>query len=98
EHPEDDTPRLIYADWLTDHDNPSRGEFIRAQVTTPGSEREEALLLAHEGAWRAELPDLPGVHWGEFRRGFVDAIAVDNVRAFLRSARRIFAAAPVRPL
>jgi uncharacterized protein (TIGR02996 family) len=31
EHPEDDAPRLIYADWLEEHGDPDRGEFIRVQ-------------------------------------------------------------------
>ena len=30
-NPEDDTPRLVYADWLEDHDLPERAEFIRVQ-------------------------------------------------------------------
>ena len=30
EDSDDDTPRLVYADWLTDRDDP-RGEFIRVQ-------------------------------------------------------------------
>ena len=29
-HPDDDAPRLIYADWLDEHNDP-RGEFIRTQ-------------------------------------------------------------------
>jgi len=29
--PQDDGPRLILADWLTDHGEPERGEFIRVQ-------------------------------------------------------------------
>ena len=32
-HPEDDTPRLIYADWLDDHDQSERAEFIRIQCS-----------------------------------------------------------------
>ncbi len=32
EHPGDDAPRLIYADWLEDHGDPQRAEFIRVQV------------------------------------------------------------------
>lgn len=32
EHPEDDSIRLIYADWLEDHGDPERAEFIRVQV------------------------------------------------------------------
>lgn len=31
-NPEDDTPRLIYADWLEDHDQAERAEFIRVQI------------------------------------------------------------------
>jgi uncharacterized protein (TIGR02996 family) len=30
--PDDDTPRLVAADWLQDHGNPDRAEFIRVQV------------------------------------------------------------------
>ena len=94
--PDDDTPRAVYADWLMEHGNAARGEFIREQLAFPGSEREEALRLAHETTWRAELPALPGVRWGDFRRGFVEAIEVDNVAAFLKNARGIFAVAPIR--
>lgn len=39
EHPDDDTPRLVYADWLEDHGEPQRAEFIRVQcelVARPG--------------------------------------------------------------
>jgi uncharacterized protein (TIGR02996 family) len=31
EHPEDDAPRLIYADWLEEHGDSDRAEFIRVQ-------------------------------------------------------------------
>src|SRR5579884_3454044 len=31
ETPEDDAPRLIYADWLEDHGDADRAEFIRIQ-------------------------------------------------------------------
>jgi uncharacterized protein (TIGR02996 family) len=32
EHPDEDTPRLAYADWLDEHGRHERAEFIRAQV------------------------------------------------------------------
>src|SRR5262245_61421289 len=32
ENPEDDTSRLVYADWLEEHDQPERAEFIRGQI------------------------------------------------------------------
>src|SRR5437879_720363 len=31
EHPDDDTPRLVYADWLDEHGQAERAEFIRVQ-------------------------------------------------------------------
>ena len=31
ERPDDDAPRLVYADWLEEHDDPERAEFIRLQ-------------------------------------------------------------------
>jgi uncharacterized protein (TIGR02996 family) len=31
DEPDDDTPRLIYADWLEEHGEPERAEFIRLQ-------------------------------------------------------------------
>jgi uncharacterized protein (TIGR02996 family) len=80
EHPEDDAPRLIYADWLMEQGNP-RGEFIRVQcelARLPKKDRKRAalearereLLQEHEAAWRSELPGVPGLQWGPFERGF----------------------------
>ena len=62
EHPDDDAPRLIFADFLQDQPDAAvsaRGDFVRAQVQrsrlTPGEpryvelqEREEELLRRHE--------------------------------------------------
>src|SRR5262249_28074934 len=31
ERPDDDVPRLVYADWLEEHGQPERAEFIRVQ-------------------------------------------------------------------
>lgn len=31
-NPDDDLPRLVYADWLEEHGEPERAEFIRVQV------------------------------------------------------------------
>jgi uncharacterized protein (TIGR02996 family) len=43
-HPQDDAPRLIYADFLEDEGEPDRAEFIRVQVelaTTPPCKAEK---------------------------------------------------------
>src|SRR5262249_11408262 len=46
--------------------------------------------------WRAGLPEIPGIRRQAFRRGFPEQVEVEGVGPFLRHARRLFAAAPVR--
>ncbi len=102
--PEDDAPRLIYADWLDEHGQSARAEFIRVQVALarlaeddPGrtdlSRRERALLAAHRTAWAAPL-DGAALSW-TFRRGFIEEVALAAAN-FLRRGDRLFAVAPVR--
>jgi uncharacterized protein (TIGR02996 family) len=43
--PEDDMPRLAFADWLDEHEQPDRAEFIRAQV------RAARLWASHRKTW-----------------------------------------------
>jgi uncharacterized protein (TIGR02996 family) len=104
--PDDDAPRLVYADWLEERGDP-RGEFIRVQCELarllehdprrPGlEERERSLRRAHEAAWRKTLPALPGIRWFQFERGLMAWVRAVNVNAFLTHAPAVFAAAPVR--
>jgi len=79
--PADDTPRLVYADWLDDNGRPERAEFIRVQIERarldeddprhdPLEERERGLLRAHENEWLGDAGRLLSAP--EFRRGFVE--------------------------
>ena len=34
--PDDDAPRMVFADWLEDNGDPQRAEFVRAQVRLAG--------------------------------------------------------------
>src|SRR5687767_12719020 len=76
--PKDDTPRLIFADWLQERGDP-RGEFIHVQcqlaALPPGDQkwkglhdREQELLNLHRATWL----DLPAEHarYIVFQRGF----------------------------
>jgi uncharacterized protein (TIGR02996 family) len=103
-HPEDDTPRLIYADWLEDHDQPERAEFIRLQCEReclPDDderqemlpEREWQLLDAHEQTWAAPLRGM--VERWQFRRGFIEWVEM-TADAFLEHAQPLFHLAPIR--
>jgi uncharacterized protein (TIGR02996 family) len=80
--PDDDTPRLAFADWLEEHGDGDRAEFIRVQTLSASLPewdvrqvrlrlRERELLGRHGLEWKAELPAIEGVSWEDFRRGFV---------------------------
>src|SRR5260221_631255 len=66
--PDDDGPRLVYADWLEEHGDTERSEFIRVQIElahTPVEEgragilrrREAELLRQHRDDWLKPLTD-----------------------------------------
>jgi uncharacterized protein (TIGR02996 family) len=103
EHPEEDAPRLVYADWLDDHGEPDRAEFIRVQVELaslrPGRRREEleeqerVFLEEHEAAWLGPLRAWLS-RW-EFRRGLVEEVAL-KAQTLLKHAGTIFRLTPVR--
>ncbi|HZY87133.1 MAG TPA: TIGR02996 domain-containing protein, partial [Gemmataceae bacterium] len=89
DHPEDDAPRLIYADWLDEHEQPLRADLIRVQVerdrpTTDGPDRERlerrslAILQEQEEGWTAPLRPL--VLGLRYRRGLIDEIEVEADR------------------
>ena len=104
--PDDDAPRLIFADWLDEQGGreSDRAAFIRIQVALanihpedvrrPGllvSERD--LLDANKSDWEAPVR---GLGTGPvFRRGFVEEVKV-AARQFLRHADELFAAGPIR--
>ena len=94
EHPDDDTPRLVYADWLDEHGDADRAEFIRAQCALARLEdgperwelngRCEALRQQHAAEWLGPARDL--VASAEFTRGLVSRVALTAER-FLGEAR-----------
>jgi uncharacterized protein (TIGR02996 family) len=105
-HPEDDTPRLIFADWLDEQGDSARAEFIRVQISRatllawdPGQVqlrlREWALIEEHGQKWKGELPDIKGVTWDGFRRGFIGAATFDSFADLKRDAGACCAATPI---
>jgi uncharacterized protein (TIGR02996 family) len=104
----DDTSRLVYADWLNEHDQAERARYIRLSVEAsrlpPADPRRfalfaeaETLLNEHFEAWEAAMPDLPGVAWLEYERGFI-VQAIASVEALLTHGDSLFAASPIREL
>jgi uncharacterized protein (TIGR02996 family) len=105
QRPEDDVPRLVYADWLEEHNQPERAEFIRVQCRLTRIDeydperphlqwRERQLLTdARKKTW-GELPVKP-VKQRAFRRGFIDEVSLYASR-FLERADELFAKVPLR--
>ncbi len=101
--PWEDGPRLIFADWLDEHDDP-RGELIRIQCALahlPRSDpqrnsllrREQQLLETHQNTWTAPIRGL--VQTFEFRRGLLEAVVVEADR-FLQVADALFQVPTIR--
>lgn len=102
-NPDDDVPRLIYADWLEEQGNP-RGEFIRVQcelATLKKTQvryrelraREQELWASHGLEWVKGFPY--SLRRCVFRRGFIEESAV-ALSYFVRNWSKIFRLTPLR--
>lgn len=105
EFPEDDGPRLIYADWLDERDRP-RGEFIRLQFALAENRhapherveieaRARHLLACHASAWLGPLRR--HLESWTFRRGFVERIKL-SIDTFLDHAEDLRGAFPLQEI
>src|SRR5437867_2252124 len=88
EEPWEDTPRLVYADWLDEQGDAARAEFIRVQIefAKPGTNmgapelaaRARQLHAESHGRWTRGSPTRPGVRIGrDLRRGFYFEVAFE---------------------
>jgi uncharacterized protein (TIGR02996 family) len=106
-HPDDDAPRLVFADWLDDHDESERAELIRVQCALarcspfdrglPDLEaREQVLLSAHGEHWAAPLRGF--IDEWKFRRGFLECVAIKQASraTFCYGIDALFADFPIR--
>ncbi|GIW82005.1 MAG: hypothetical protein KatS3mg105_3812 [Gemmatales bacterium] len=105
EDPDDDMPRLIYADWLEERGD-ARGEFIRVQCSLARlsgddpeisslRQREQELHDEYADTWRRRLP--PPLRSQRFVRGFVETAQLD-FESFLRYHDVISQTSPIRTL
>src|SRR5581483_6308863 len=103
EHPDDDLPRLVYADWLDEHGEPERAEFIRVQIELERMpfddprrpdliDRQAELVFPSSRTWQPVQP--PGVML-TFERGFVRSVTVSNYPVFVACADRLFETEPI---
>jgi uncharacterized protein (TIGR02996 family) len=108
-HIDEDTPRLAYADWLDENDQPEHAEFVRVQVERarlpewdPAQVRlrfrEEWLLKRYGEEWLAELPKIDGARWEGFRRGVVAEVSFSSFESMRQNAQACRALAPVEAI
>jgi uncharacterized protein (TIGR02996 family) len=82
--PEDDTARLVLADYLEENDQPDRAALIRVQcelARLPKKDAGRKALAAREkqllAAIRKQIGTVPGGYAGSFVRGFLQLRSVD---------------------
>ncbi len=104
--PDRDEPRLVYADWLEEHEDP-RGELIQLQVAQARLRPRSAQFAKLQrridalwaGGWSGWTPKVPTVAPGQFcqwsfTRGFASAVHTVP-SAFIDAMDGFFAAAPL---
>ena len=105
--PDDDTARLVYADWLQENGQADHAEFIRFQIEAAradpfclrarkAEERARQILDLHFEEWTRHLQG-GMINPPRFERGFVAHLAVEP-RGFLPRADALLDAEPVQGL
>jgi uncharacterized protein (TIGR02996 family) len=108
-HPDDDAPRLIYADWLEergDAGSVARAEFIRVQCSLASGQipqerrgellrREKQILNDWDAVWVRPIRRI--VENWEFHRGFIHYVGMAADK-FQSHASRLFRRVPVQHL
>ena len=109
--PDNDLPRLVYADYLEENGQAERAAFIRLQcefvrkcLSGEGFDEDIRRHLGsawavHESTWRKELPRIPGVTWDVvFHRGFIERVIVDTDTILHDNAEAILGFTPIHHL
>src|SRR5437762_96441 len=108
-NPDDDTLRLVFADWLDEHDDPL-GQLIRVQIELDPIrgqldsprvrellDREADLLGRHGPRWVGRMIDLDDAHPGfgpMFRRGLPELVCL-SLDNFLTRGGELFEDCPM---
>jgi uncharacterized protein (TIGR02996 family) len=108
ERPDDDAPRLVFADWVDENGDPERADFIRTQCQMAAlpewdpaafdlQERAGDLLAEHRPRWLAHLPKWARAEELDFRRGILESATL-TASVFLRHGKRLAQLVPLRHL
>jgi uncharacterized protein (TIGR02996 family) len=104
-NPAEDTPRLMYADWLEESGQPERAEFIKLQIELDRSKkppksktnREAELLRKGQRKWAGfQVSGSTNVKWS---RGFIQQVTWDcNYLWNRKRMKRLFSKQPIEQL
>lgn len=103
---DDDAPRLVYADWLEEHDDAEQAGFIRDAVRLAGMTKRQKgrkaiagrlteLTKARGGWWAAAVVD-GGYRVERYSRGFPDRVSFTTPEELFAAADTLFERLPVR--
>ncbi|HEX4607461.1 MAG TPA: TIGR02996 domain-containing protein, partial [Urbifossiella sp.] len=111
DHPDDDTPRLVFADLLDDDGDSARAAFIRTQIELARTPEYHPFWAKcrqlHPAAIRAwnmthtlpeTLPDGFSKRAHQFRRGFPWLVLALSAEAVAAGGERLLALAPIQAL
>jgi uncharacterized protein (TIGR02996 family) len=111
EEPDEDGPRLVYADWLEEHGEGDWAQFIRlactlAQATGQEPHRDRLSQEARGLWWKikdrlyAELAVFKGFNWdfAESQRGLVEKVTVSSPKTLVAEVERIYSLTCLRQL
>jgi uncharacterized protein (TIGR02996 family) len=108
--PDDDTPRLVYADWLDEHGEPEYAEFIRLQIECakqpnpvlrkPLVRGERVVWKKLKRKWRDLFAPPTIVRKDDFHRGFISGSAAGMCRIpvdrFIARSEHLWPRVPIR--
>lgn len=100
DNPDDDAPRLVYADYLMGHGQPERAEFIQVQCQLAPLSQSDP-LRRQLNARAQQLLRENGQQWSaspwtyRFHRGFIESVTLE-VATFLDHADELFQKFPLR--
>jgi len=106
---DDDTPRLVFADWLEERGEAERAEFIRVQCALAKDDidydeldrlrqRESELWQTFGHHWTSELPQIPGITWSYFERGFVGCVTINHWQDWFAALPGLWDQSPITTL
>lgn len=104
--PDDDTARLVYADWLQEHGDEEQAAFIRKSfwlasksgLFASGKLEELNHNSEEQGKRWLRAVGIAGAEHPSFERGLVSGVSYWNAHALLAEAEVLFARAPITTL